>query len=94
MPLSSQSCINWYPIANRNSNGDVISQSLLGTPGITQLATSGTISQVNRGAWTFQDKPYFVNGTGLYRLESDMVTLTSLGTIAGTSRVSIADNGT
>lgn len=93
LPLSSQSCINWFPIINKNSDGDVFSQSLLGTPGLNQLATSGTVAQVNRGAWTFKDKAYFVNGTGLYRLESDLTTLTSLGTITGTSRVSIADNG-
>ena len=94
LPLSSEVCINWFPVENKLSSGEVISVSLLGTPGITQDATSGVLNQINRGAWTFQDKAYFVNGTGLYRLESDLTTLTSLGTISGTSRVSIADNGT
>lgn len=94
MPLSSEVCINWYPVENKLSSGKVMSVSLLGTPGISQVATSGILNQINRGAWKFQGKAYFVNGTGLYRLESDLTTLTSLGTIAGTSRVSIADNGT
>jgi hypothetical protein len=94
MPLSSQVCINWYALENKLSTGEVLSVSLLGTPGLEQLATSGVLNQINRGGWTFKDKAYFVNGTGLYRLESDLTTLTSLGTIAGTSRVSIADNGT
>lgn len=94
MPLSDEVCVNWYPIENKLSTGEVLSVSLLGTPGLEQLAISGVLNQVNRGAWTFEGKPYFVNGTGLYRLESNLTTLTSLGTITGTGRVSIADNGT
>jgi len=94
LPLSAQSCTNFYPTLNRNSNGDVISQSLIGTPGISQLATSGTLNQISRGAWTFQGKAYFVNGSALYRLNEDLTLSSSLGAIAGTSRVSIADNGT
>ena len=94
LPLSSQICVNWYVIENKNSTGEILSLSLLGTPGTTQLATSGVLNQINRGAWTFKGMPYFVNGTGLYRLEADLTTLTSLGTISGTARVSIADNGT
>jgi hypothetical protein len=94
LPLSAQSCTNFYPTLNKLSNGEVISQSLIGTPGTTLLATTGTLNQISRGAWTFQGKAYFVNGTGLYRLNADLTLSAKLGTIAGTSRVSMADNGT
>jgi hypothetical protein len=40
------------------------------------------------------DAPYFVNGTSLYRLENDVSTITTIGTIVGSDRVSMADNGT
>jgi hypothetical protein len=39
------------------------------------------------------DKAYFVLGTSLFRLNADQ-TLDNLGTISGTGRVSIANNGT
>lgn len=68
---------------------------LFGTPGITQTATTGaSTSDVNRGAHALDGVPYFVNGTDLYRLDSDETVTASLGTIAGTGMVSMADNGT
>lgn len=93
LPLSAQQCINWYP--NVEKVTPVLSQeSLIGTPGIRQLTTSGEHNQRNRGAWVMAGVPYFVNGDSLYRLESDLSTLTNIGTIGGDGRVSIADNGT
>ena len=94
LPLASQSCINWYPTEIVLSTGEVLRVSLFGTPGLNQLATSGILNEQNRGSWVLEGVPYFVNGTTLYRLESDLVTLTGLGTITGTSRVSMSDNGT
>ena len=93
LPLSAQQCINWYP--NVEKVTPILSQeSLIGTPGIKQVATSGVNNQRNRGAWVMAGVPYFVNGGFLYKLESDGGTLTSIGAIAGSVRVSMADNGT
>jgi hypothetical protein len=81
--------------------GTALSQeTLFGTPGLTQLATSGTLDNENRGGHEMAGKPYFVNGDRLYRLDQaivfDQVTysLVFLGDISGTGRVSMADNGT
>lgn len=92
LPLSAQQCVNWYP--NVEKTTQVLSQeTLIGTPGIRQIATSGINNQINRGAWVMAGVPYFVNGNSLYKLESDLGTLTTIGTISGSGRVSIADNG-
>lgn len=90
LPFSSQQCINWY--VNRAQAPALAEECLFRTPGLNQLATSGTAA--NRGAWVMNGVPYFVNGTTLYKLESDLSTLTSIGTITGTAKVSMADNGT
>ena len=75
LPLSAQQCVNWYP--NIEKVTPVLSQeSLIGTPGIKQVAASGTNNQRNRGAWVMASVPYFVNGGFLYKLESDGGTLT------------------
>lgn len=93
LPLSAQQCINWYP--NVEKVTPLLSQeSLIGTPGIKQVATSGTNNQRNRGSWVMAGVPYFVNGGYLYKLESDGGTLTNLGSISGSGRVSMSDNGT
>ena len=91
LPISAQECTNWYPVIIQTP---ALSQEVLyGTPGIEQVATSGMVSQVNRGGHDFSGVPYFVNAGNLYRLESDN-TLTDVGAIEGTGRVSMADNGT
>ncbi len=91
LPLSAQECLNWY--VNIPQAPALATESLFRTPGMVQLATSGVLSQANRGAWVMEGIPYFVNGSKLYRLETDN-TLTDLGTISGSGRVSMADNGT
>lgn len=93
LPLSAQTCINWYP--NVSQAPALNADSLFRTPGITQLASSGLlVTDANRGAWVLNNKPYFVNGSTLYRLESDNTLTAITGTITGTGRVSMADNGT
>jgi hypothetical protein len=99
LPLSHQECTNWVPVAQEEPS--LSQRSLIGTPGIELLATSGTsTTDANRGSWDLAGIPYFVNGTTLYRLDRsypsgvETFTLTSLGTIAGSGRVSMADNGT
>src|SRR5574343_1115068 len=98
LPLSAQECTNWYPV---KMSAEARSQeSLRGVPGSRQVATSGDTNQNNRGAHVFEGVPYFVNGNVLYRLDRTLVdevyqySLTSLGTITGTGRVSMDDNGT
>ena len=99
LPISAQQCVNWYP--NIPQNQALSQETLFGTPGINQLATTGVIGQTNRGAHVKNGLPYFVNGDTLYRLDrtvdADLVetfSTTTLGTIEGSGRVSMADNGT
>jgi len=90
LPLSAQQCINWYPhIADVPAlNAD----TLRGTPGIYQVATSGTsITDANRGEKTFKNRLYVVNGPTLYRVNSDD-SMDNLGQISGLGRVSMVNN--
>jgi len=97
LPISAQECVNWYPYI---LDTPALSQeTLLGTSGTSQLVSTGSVSEINRGSWTLDGIAYFVNGTTLYRLVLDIVggdsfTAVSMGTIEGTGRVSMADNGT
>lgn len=98
LPVSNQECTNWYvSIPQAPTLSEKI---LLGTPGYTQLATTGTSLQSNRGAHVSNDIPYFVNGENLYRLDLstdddgvETFSTVSLGEIPGDDRVSMADNG-
>ncbi len=92
LPISAQECVNWYP--NVVQAPALSQETLLGTPGTEALSSSGEVKQINRGSWNLGGVPYFVNGDGLYRLESDLSTVTSLGDISGSGRVAMADNGT
>lgn len=60
-------------------------------PGLRLLASIGTGPV--RGLWALGDYMYVVSGTTLYKVTSTYSS-SSLGTIAGTGPVSIADNGT
>ncbi len=93
LPVSAQQCVNMYPniVQTEGLNKEV----LFPTPGIRLLTTSGDDAKcANRGAFRLNGVPYFVNGEKLYRLESDLSTLTEVGDIPGTGRVSMAENGT
>ena len=95
--VSNQQCINMYP--NIVQAPALSQETLFGTAGVTQITTTGTIAQQNRGSHKMGDIPYFVNGTSLYRVDRastnpDVFTNTALGTIEGTGRVSMATNGT
>lgn len=99
LPVSAQECKNLY--VHIVQKGGLANEVLYGTPGTHELATSGTSLHINRGSWVMNGIPYFVNGTALYRLNriisasgDETFTLDSLGTIPGTTRVSMADNGT
>lgn len=87
-PIASQECVNWIP---QVPQAQALSRAqLIGTPGISQFTTSG--SSPSRGMHTMNGIAYSVNGETLYRINSDETT-DDLGTISGTGRVSIADNG-
>ena len=98
LPLSNQRCLNAYvDIPQAATLSDAI---LKGTPGITQVATSGTERQTNRGSHVKEGLPYFINGEVLYRLDktvsglgTDLFTLVPLGDIPGVAMCSFADNG-
>jgi len=96
LPISAQECTNFYP--NIVQAPALNQETLLGTPGLEQVATTAVEldARVNRGAHTMNGVPYFVNGGFLFKLteSSGTYTATSLGAITGTSRVSMADNGT
>ena len=92
-------CTNWFPNIPQ-VEGALSQGTLIGGAGISQILTTGVIEQVNRGMHVKAGKPYFLNGTNLVRIDSSIdgfgvETFTSvvLGTIAGTERVSMADNG-
>ena len=100
LPLAAQECVNWYRVISR-SQGDVSPVSLVGCSGISQVLTTGLGStQINRGMHVKNGKPYFLNGTNLYRIdmisavdEDDSFTIELIGSIIGDERVSMADNG-
>jgi hypothetical protein len=99
LPLSNQLCTNWY--ANTPQVQGALSQgNLFGCAGISQIQTTGDVTQINRGAHVKAGLPYFVNGTDLVRVdrsvdEFGVETFVNvvLGTIPGDERVSMADNG-
>lgn len=94
LPISAQECTNWY-VNIPQVEGARTPENLFGTPGYVQQAVVGDpdlITNANRGSKRFKDRPYFVQGGSLHRLESDFAT-TSLGTIEGIGRVSMAENG-
>ena len=91
LPISAQECTNLFP--HLPGAPSLAQETLLGTPGVYQVATTGnSITDACRGAYVFSGEKYFVNGTTLWRLNSDN-SLSNLGTINGTREVSIADNG-
>ncbi len=98
LPISAQECTNWYP--NIVQGQGLSQEGLFGTDGIDQVATSGDIEEQNRGSHEMAAKPYFVNGDSLFRLDETVVdnastyALTRIGEVEGTTRVSMADNGT
>lgn len=90
--LSSQRCINWYP--NVVEAPALSDENLFPTAGTEQVSTAGGI---NRGSFLMGGRPYFVNGTRLYRLNrtlgpdlEDVYSTDDLGEVAGTGRVRMA----
>lgn len=87
-PLSSQRCINWIPTV---PEGEALNnRALMQSSGIVEFSSTGF--GVCRGAWVMKKVPYFVVGNSLISLSESGV-VTNHGTISGTVRVSMADNG-
>ena len=98
LSIAEQECVNWYTQL-ATSEGDVSAMSLRGCAGITQVATTGVVQQSNRGSHVKGGVAYFLNGTSLVSItvtfneDGPIFTPVTLGTIDGTNRVSMADNG-
>ena len=87
-PFAAQRCINWIPTIPQGQA--LNNRALMMRPGVVQLAT--TAFGPCRGAWVMAGIPYFVNGTRLISVSSVGV-VTNHGEIAGSARVSMADDG-
>lgn len=91
--LSTQYTKNMYPVVAPNSLNAAGGSALLSFPGL-KVFSSDTSGGADRGIYkrTFLGKGYKVSGATLYSFDS-VGTLTSVGTIAGSGLVSMADNG-
>ncbi len=86
--IAAQECTNWRPqFPQTNAQTDA---QLVHTAGTEQFATAG--DNPARGEYQFQNIAYTVHGDKLNRINEDQ-SVTELGTIAGSGKVSIADNG-
>lgn len=100
LPISAQECVNLY--LNPVETLSPTKKSLFVTPGLVEVATAGT-DVVNRGGHVFQDVPYVVNGTTLFRIDVstdvfgvDTYTAVDVSggvSLPGTGRVIMSDNG-
>ncbi len=96
-PVASELIQGFY-VNIPETQGAISDAQLFPVPGLVELTNTG-VSEIGRGAHVMSGIPYFINGTTLYRMESDKVTATPLGTIEANpdednARVSTADNGT
>lgn len=87
--IANQDSINYYPEAVEVDGGRVV-KALKGTPGLSSL-TAGLNSAV-RGMLVMNGVLYVVAGTLLYSVNAAGVA-TSLGTVPGSDRVGMAENG-
>lgn len=92
-------CNNCY-VNIPQTSGALSASNLLGSAGISQVLTTGGITEINRGSHVKDGFPYVVNGEKLYRIDASFsedgaATFESieLGEITGSSRLSFADNG-
>lgn len=99
LPVGAQECKNFY-VNIPDTAGALTKAQLFPTPGLNQLFDTGVLED-NRGGWVMRKQPYFVNGNTLYRVNraispsgEETLSVEDLGTISGSGRVSLADNGT
>jgi len=89
LPASAQRLVNMYPEAVENGLVNVAAHTF---PGLKR-ELSGNSGEFDRGVHVFKGNLYQVAGSQLYLVSSGYVR-TAIGSIAGTGRVSIANNGT
>ena len=89
-PLASQECVNWYPQIPQ-TQGVLNPKALFYTPGITLVATLP--DGPNRGHDLFNGNLYVVSGGSLFKVDSSF-SFTNLGSISGSGRCSLTNNGT
>jgi len=87
--LSIQRCINWIPTVMEKA---ALNPNALIQPSGIELKIQTGLG-VGRGAHTMKGVPYFVVGNFLVSMSETNV-ITNHGTISGSVRVSMADNGT
>lgn len=87
LPLTGERIVNLYPEVA--PEGSIAPYWLVGCPGLVRWATTGRI----RGMIKHQDELYAVADDKLIKYASDKSTST-IGTVPGTQRVSMATNGT
>jgi len=88
--VSGQIAVNCYPV--KAEAPSLNPTFVVGTPGITQLATTGTLLQANRGSHVMNGVAYVINGGKLWEFTSANA-LVDRGNIERLDRVSLADNG-
>lgn len=88
LPFSAQRCINWIPVVAEGAALNVV--ALFQPPGLKIFKDSAVPK--NRGAMEMKEVPFFVNGNSLISLSAAGV-VTNHGTIEGSGRVSLANNG-
>ena len=87
-PFNAQRCINMIPVIPQAKS--LNERALFCSDGLDEKFE---LSGVNRGSITANGLDYFVNGEVLWSVDSSY-TKTNLGTVLGTSRVSMATNTT
>ena len=93
--LDSARTVNLYAEVDESGNGkDGNVAAFIGTPGKRKLITLG--NGPIRGFYNASNGQFFcVSGSTLYRINTDLGSAATIGTVSGTSgRVSFADNGT
>jgi hypothetical protein len=89
-PSSSARLVNWYAEqAPQEAKSPV---RLARCPGIASFATLGSGMGKGRGLFVFNETLYAVADSTLYKISS-AGTVTTLGTVAGTGRITAADDG-
>ena len=85
-PLSSQIARNMWPEINPEARNQVTLHNAAGT------RTYATLEGIDRGMHDFNNLMYAVNGQSLYKIDETGANF-NLGTIPGTNRCVIADDG-
>ena len=88
LAFSAQRCVNWIPVvAEASALNDRMLMQPWGLKSFLDISLGG-----NRGGMEMKEVSFFVNGTSLVQV-TELGTFINRGTIPGTGRVSLANNG-